>query len=201
MGPTPTRSVARLTAAASVIVLVAAACSTSTGAAGSSAAASPAPAASPAAAASASSGGGRYGNEGGGTDDEYGTRTPAPTASGEASDDAGGEVHEVNVGDSDDGPYLTGKDGMALYVFGNDSANTSACSGGCAATWPPFTVDAGDGFKAGAGVKGKLTTFARADGAMQVAYDGSPLYYYAADEAAGDTKGQGIGDVWFIAKP
>ena len=90
---------------------------------------------------------------------------------------------------------------MALYVFGNDSANTSACSGGCAATWPPFTIAAGDELKAGAGVKGKLTTFARADGSMQVAYDRSPLYYYAADEAAGDTKGQGIGDVWFIAKP
>jgi predicted lipoprotein with Yx(FWY)xxD motif len=195
MGPTPTRSVVRLTAVASVLLLIAAACSTSTGAAsGSAVAASPAPAASPAAAASASSGGGRYG---GGTDDEYGTRTPAPTASG----DAGSAVHEVNVGDSDDGPYLTGKDGMALYVFGNDSANTSACSGGCAATWPPFTIDAGDELKAGAGVKGKLTTFARADGSMQVAYDRSPLYYYAADEAAGDTKGQGIGDVWFIAKP
>lgn len=195
MGPTPTRSVVRLTAAASVLLLIAAACSTPTGvASGSSVAASSAPAASPGAAASASSGGGRYG---GGTDDEYGTRTPAPTA----SDDAGGQVQEVNVGNSDDGPYLTGKDGMALYVFGNDSANTSACTGGCAATWPPFTIDAGDELKAGAGVKGKLTTFARADGSMQVAYDRSPLYYYAADEAAGDTKGQGIGDVWFIAKP
>jgi predicted lipoprotein with Yx(FWY)xxD motif len=36
---------------------------------------------------------------------------------------------------------------------------------------------------------------------MQVAYDGAPLYYYAGDTAAGDTKGQGMGEVWFIATP
>ena len=50
-------------------------------------------------------------------------------------------------------------------------------------------------------MNGKLTTFARKDGSMQVAYNGSPLYYYAADKAAGDTNGQGVGDVWFIAQP
>ena len=36
---------------------------------------------------------------------------------------------------------------------------------------------------------------------MQVAYGGAPLYYYSLDKAAGDTKGQGVGDVWFIAQP
>jgi predicted lipoprotein with Yx(FWY)xxD motif len=32
-----------------------------------------------------------------------------------------------------------------------------------------------------------------------VSYNGMPLYYYAADSAAGDTKGQGVGGVWFVA--
>ena len=36
---------------------------------------------------------------------------------------------------------------------------------------------------------------------MQVAYNGKPLYYFAADKAAGDTIGQGVNDVWFIAEP
>ena len=90
---------------------------------------------------------------------------------------------------------------MTLYVFGNDSANTSTCDADCAAAWPPFTVAKGDTLKGADGVKGALTTFSRADGSMQVAYGGSPLYYYSGDKAAGDTKGQGVGDVWFIAQP
>lgn len=196
MGSTPIRAAWRASVAMSVIVVLAAACTMPGGSAPSSsiAAAASAPPTSPVTAASASSGGGKYGGG-----DEDGTRTPGPSAS---SDESGGpKVIEVNVGSSDDGPYLTGADGMTLYAFGNDSANTSACSGGCAKTWPPFTIDDADTLKAGTGVTGKLTTFKRADGTMQVASGGSPLYYYAADQAAGDTKGQGIGDVWFIAKP
>jgi predicted lipoprotein with Yx(FWY)xxD motif len=50
-------------------------------------------------------------------------------------------------------------------------------------------------------VTGSLTTFARPDGTTQVAYNGSPLYYYAADTKAGDTTGQGVGGKWFIASP
>jgi predicted lipoprotein with Yx(FWY)xxD motif len=199
MGSTRIRTTWRAVVAMSLIVVLAAACTTtgSGASSGTSAAASPAPVASPAAAASASSGGGKYGGDGEG--DDYGTRTPVPSASSDDSTDP--KVHEVNVGNSDDGPYLTGADGLALYVFGNDSANTSTCSGGCAKTWHPFTIDDGDTLKSGSGVKGKLTTFKRVDGSMQVAYDGSPLYYYSLDVAAGDTKGQGVGDVWYIATP
>jgi predicted lipoprotein with Yx(FWY)xxD motif len=28
-----------------------------------------------------------------------------------------------------------------------------------------------------------------------------PLYYFAEDKAAGETKGQGFKEVWFLAKP
>ena len=34
---------------------------------------------------------------------------------------------------------------------------------------------------------------------MQLAINGSPLYYYAADTKAGDTTGQGVGGKWFVA--
>ncbi|HEY3071701.1 MAG TPA: hypothetical protein VGJ46_02700, partial [Candidatus Limnocylindrales bacterium] len=93
--------------------------------------------------------------------------------------------------------FLAGEDGKTLYVFKQDTANTSNCSGSCAQTWPPFTLETGEKVAAGAGVSGKLTTFARADGTMQVAYNGAPLYYYAPDQKAGDVMGQGKGGVWF----
>jgi predicted lipoprotein with Yx(FWY)xxD motif len=203
MGSTPDRPTIRLAVVTTVVLVLVAACST--GSYGASSGTSAAPAAtsvaSPAAAAttapSTSSGGGKYGN---GNDDEYnygGTATATPAAS------AGGaaKVHTVSLGSGSVGSYLTGEGGMTLYVFGNDSANTSTCDADCAAGWPPFTVAKGDTLKGASGVKGALTTFSRADGSMQVAYGGSPLYYYSGDKAAGDTKGQGVGDVWFIAQP
>jgi predicted lipoprotein with Yx(FWY)xxD motif len=37
-----------------------------------------------------------------------------------------------------------------------------------------------------------LSTSQRAEGTMQVVYNGHPLYYYSADTKAGDTKGEGL---------
>ena len=48
---------------------------------------------------------------------------------------------------------------------------------------------------------GALTTFARADGSMQVAINGMPLYYFAKDAKAGDTNGQALNGKWFVASP
>jgi predicted lipoprotein with Yx(FWY)xxD motif len=59
----------------------------------------------------------------------------------------------------------------------------------------------GDTLEAGDGVGGALTTFERPDGTLQVAYDGAPLYYFGNDTGPGDTNGQGLGDVWFVAEP
>ena len=123
----------------------------------------------------------------------------APSAA--ASTTAGGEAYTVATGTGTVGVYLTGEGGKTLYTFNADSANTSACADACAAKWPPFTVAGADTLKAGDGVTGALTTFARADGSMQVAYNGKPLYYYAADSKAGDTTGQGVGGKWFVASP
>ena len=46
--------------------------------------------------------------------------------------------------------------------------------------------------------EGRIGAAARADGSDQVTYNGWPLYYYAADEKPGDTKGQDVGGVWFV---
>ncbi len=121
--------------------------------------------------------------------------TPPAASSGAA------QTFTVVVANGSVGAYLTGADGKTLYTFKPDSANTSTCTDTCAQNWPPFTVSASDTLAAGTGVSGKLTTFARPDGTMQVAYNGIPLYYYAGDSKAGDTSGQGKSGKWFVASP
>lgn len=91
------------------------------------------------------------------------------------------------------GAYLTGPNGLTLYVKTSDKANTSTCTGDCLASWPALTVTAGQTAVAGAGVTGALGTFTRPEGATQVTYNGLPLYYWVADKKAGDTTGQGVG--------
>ena len=53
----------------------------------------------------------------------------------------------------------------------------SKCYGSCAAYWPPVTGTAA----AGPGVPGKIGTIRRTDGALQLTYDGHPLYTYIGD--------------------
>jgi len=46
-----------------------------------------------------------------------------------------------------------------------------------------------------------LGTITRADGTVQVTYNGWPLYYYASDKASGDVMGEGVGNVWYVITP
>ncbi len=124
--------------------------------------------------------------------------TPAPAASS-PSPVSGGSATVATGSSATLGTFLTGAAGMTLYVRTSDPASGSSCTGGCAGAWPPFTVAAGATPAASGAVTGTFGTFARADGTMQVTYDGRALYYYAADAAAGDTTGQGVGGVWFVA--
>jgi predicted lipoprotein with Yx(FWY)xxD motif len=81
---------------------------------------------------------------------------------------------------------------MTVYTFDKDVAGSGAsnCTGGCLTTWPALTVAAGDIPTGGAGVTGTLGTITRADnGALQVTYNGLPLYFFSHDAAPGDTNG------------
>jgi len=98
------------------------------------------------------------------------------------------------------GPFLTDAKGMTVYLFTKDTeAGKSACSGDCLANWP--AVPAGTEMLLPPGIQGKLTSFKRDDGSMQLAYNDIPLYYFAKDAKAGDTNGQEVGDVWYIVTP
>ena len=107
----------------------------------------------------------------------------------------------VALAESDElGPYLTDAEGMTLYLFTNDTeAGVSNCYDDCAGAWPPLTAE--EPLTLPEGVEGELTLIERTDGSTQVAYNGIPLYYWQGDQAAGDTTGQGVGDVWFVVAP
>ena len=86
--------------------------------------------------------------------------------------------------------------GKTLYMFTKDEGGTPTCYDDCAANWPALVVT-GDA-TAGDGVTAALTTVARTDGGTQVKAGEYPLYYFAADAAAGDTNGQGVGGFWYV---
>ncbi|TLU98312.1 hypothetical protein FEN17_24650 [Dyadobacter luticola] len=97
------------------------------------------------------------------------------------------------------GKVLTDKDGKTLYFFTKDVGGVSACTGGCLTTWPIFSAPATAKIDAGLNAA-DFKTITRADGATQTTYKGWPLYYYKDDAVAGDTKGEGVGTRWYVAK-
>jgi predicted lipoprotein with Yx(FWY)xxD motif len=121
--------------------------------------------------------------------------SPAAASAPAPAGGSGAPAAEATVGTASSstfGTILTGANGMTLYTYSADSAGTSTCTGGCATAWPPLTVPAGQQPTAGSGVTGTLSTLTRADGTIQVAYDGHPLYYWQADAKPGDVTGDGV---------
>ena len=120
------------------------------------------------------------------------------TGSGATATGAG---PSVGIGQTSIGAVLTGAGGKTLYQFAKDTSTASACIGGCASTWPPLTLAAGQQVQSASGLAKPFATIKRGDGSTQVTYDGHPLYYYAPDSAAGDVRGQGVGGKWFAESP
>jgi predicted lipoprotein with Yx(FWY)xxD motif len=110
-----------------------------------------------------------------------------------------GQPVTVGVANSALGSILVDSQGRTLYLFQADSGTTSACSGACAAAWPPLRATGTP--TVGSGANASLVgTTARSDGNPQVTYNGHPLYLYIGDQKPGDTKGQGVtafGASWF----
>ncbi|MFY7939873.1 MAG: hypothetical protein ACOVOX_03105 [Burkholderiaceae bacterium] len=95
-----------------------------------------------------------------------------------------------------DGVFV-GSNGMTLYTFDRDAAGTgkSVCNGPCAQNWPPLMA------AAGAAANGEWAVVTRDDGSKQWAYKGKPLYFWVKDQKAGDRTGDGVNNVWRLAKP
>jgi predicted lipoprotein with Yx(FWY)xxD motif len=102
------------------------------------------------------------------------------------------------------GSYLTDKDGNALYYFSNDADGSNNCTGGCITAWPIFNITGLTAEQLGAGLTlGDFNAISTPNG-NQLTYKGWPLYYYAPGgvrESPGQTTGEAVGGVWFVAKP
>lgn len=102
------------------------------------------------------------------------------------------------------GTHIVDKKGRSLYFFASDANGLSNCTGGCLTNWKPLSVDSTSGVYDTGLSATDFSTVTLASGVKQLAYKGWLLYYYTpADvpEAAGLTSGEGIGGVWFVAKP
>ena len=123
----------------------------------------------------------------------------APAAGSSAATSAAATGVVVNMATSTLGPVLTGPNGLTLYTHAGDSATASTCTGGCATAWPPLAAASG-GATGGTGVSGTFATLTRADGTIQVTYNGLPLYGWKNDTKPGDVTGQGVAG-FTVAKP
>jgi predicted lipoprotein with Yx(FWY)xxD motif len=99
------------------------------------------------------------------------------------------------------GVILVDGSGRTVYEFANDTNGTSACTGACAANWPPVAAPSPLPTSL-PGVTGQLATITREDGSSQLTVAGHPLYTFAGDTAPGQTNGQGKtldGGLWTVA--
>jgi predicted lipoprotein with Yx(FWY)xxD motif len=129
-------------------------------------------------------------------------------AIGDATGEGKGDVWHVVAPETvvksntaDLGDFLVTADGRTLYTFTKDTEGVSNCDADCAKNWPPFTVGEKVKLVNGTDVTGELGTIAREDGSLQVTYNGMPLYLFKDDHVPGDTTGQAVGDVWYVAAP
>ncbi|HUP17178.1 MAG TPA: hypothetical protein VM848_14150 [Acidimicrobiia bacterium] len=101
----------------------------------------------------------------------------------------------VMLASTDLGDILQDSEGRTLYLFNPDAQGDSTCYDDCADAWPAFVEEG----SAGEGVDASLLgTTTRTDGAVQVTYNGWPLYYFSGDVAPGDTNGQALNDIWWV---
>ena len=120
------------------------------------------------------------------------------------SKDNGSETGNLEVGilikeSQIHGKILTDSKGKTLYFFSNDSKGQSSCTGSCMNNWPVYYDREAKGSKLLDRTEiGEIT---RADGSKQITYKGWPLYYFIGDGDAGEVGGDGMNDIWFVAKP
>jgi predicted lipoprotein with Yx(FWY)xxD motif len=109
----------------------------------------------------------------------------------------------VSTGGTSLGRILVDSRGRTLYLFEKDRNGKSACSGKCAAFWPPLIATAKPR-TTGTAKTSLLGTTKRADGRLQVTYNHHPLYTFAKDTKKGQTNGEGVnafGAGWDVVSP
>ncbi len=101
-----------------------------------------------------------------------------------------GAFTSTSIGDV----LVSGAANRSMYTFANDTDGVSNCTDACVLNWP--VVEPGVDVD-----QGQFSTITRTDGVLQLAFKNRPLYFYQGDAAEGETSGEGIGNVWFVARP
>lgn len=126
--------------------------------------------------------------------------TAGTIAEGTAPDGA----FEVFAQGSPYGDILVDGESRTLYAFTKDVAGQpSACTGSCVDAWPAAKatkVVPGTSVEELASGAVEASVLGVTDDG-QVTAGGHRLYYFAGDEAPGDSNGNGTGDVWFVVAP
>lgn len=121
-----------------------------------------------------------------------GNQTPVQTPAGQPAS----EQPTINLSA---GNYIVDDKGKTLYYFAKDANGESNCGGDCLNIWPVFyqeKISVSPGLSSS-----DFGTITRNDGMKQTTFKGWPLYYYSGDVSPGDIKGEGVANVWFIARP
>ena len=119
--------------------------------------------------------------------------TPTTAMSGDA----------LGVATTSLGKVVVDSSGYTVYLLTSDSPNTSNCSAGCLAAWPPVPP-ASSGKATAPGVTAKVGETQTTTGETMLTVNGWPVYRYVGDTAPGEVAGQGIasyGGVWYALSP
>ena len=108
----------------------------------------------------------------------------ASASSGSASGAAAATAEGLKTATIGGVIVLTNAKGFTLYSFAPDTATKSACTGACAAAWPPQPAPAT--------VKSPYTSISRPGGTSQLVFNGHPLYTYIADTSPGVASGNNV---------
>jgi predicted lipoprotein with Yx(FWY)xxD motif len=91
-----------------------------------------------------------------------------------------------------------------VYVLSVEKGAKLKCKGVCLSAWIPVTVnDSVTAVSLGANVKGKIGFVARGATTKQVTFNSYPLYTFAGDAGARQSRGEGKpfdGGKWYVAK-
>jgi predicted lipoprotein with Yx(FWY)xxD motif len=123
--------------------------------------------------------------------------TPTTTATTTAGGGTAAKTTVALATSAKYGKILVNSDGMTLYVDENDKPGKPACTGACLQAWPPVVAPATP--TAGAGVTAtKFSSITLSDGTKQLTVNGSPLYLWQGDKAAGDVTGQDVNGFYAV---
>jgi predicted lipoprotein with Yx(FWY)xxD motif len=94
-----------------------------------------------------------------------------------------------------DGVFVDPATARTLYTYDRDPPGKSVCLGPCAIAWPPLLAPEG------AKTTEKWTVITRPDGGRQWAYKGKALYAWSKDTQPGERAGDGVNNLWRVARP